>query len=124
MNPQQQTRHKYLINCQEGASNVERATISLILATSASKDNEAVMFLTSDAAPLCVKGGVDGLSADGMEPMTTLIEQFIGNGGRMWLCPICAKVHGISESDLIEGAEIAGAPKTMAYLEAGGKVLA
>lgn len=118
------TPNKYLINCQEGANNLERATISLILATSASKENEAAMFLTADAAQLCVKGGVDGLAAKGMEPMSRLIDQFIANGGQMWLCPICAKVHGISESDLIEGALIAGAPKTMAFLEAGGKVLA
>lgn len=119
-----ETKEKYLINCQEGANNVERATISFILAVTASKTSEAAVFMTSDAAILCVKGGSDGLISEGLEPIFNLINQFVANGGKIWLCPVCAKVKGISEQDLIEGAEIAGAPKTMAFLASGGKVLA
>jgi predicted peroxiredoxin len=115
---------KYLINCQEGANHIERASISFVLAASASKEHEAVVFLTSDAARLCVKGGADRLVFEGMEPIADLINQFVGNGGKLWLCPICAKVKGISADDLIEGAEIAGAPRTMAFLESGAKLLA
>jgi len=118
------TNAKYLINCQEGANNIERATISFVLATTASKAAEAVVFITGDAAILTTKGGSDGLISEGMEPISDLINQFVGNGGKIWLCPICAKVKGIADSDLREGAEIAGAPRTMAFLEAGGKLLA
>ena len=118
------TREKYLVNCQEGAGNVERATISFILATTASKTAETAMFITSDASQLCTKGGADGLQAEGMEPLEDLINQFVGNGGKMWLCPVCAKVRGITEKDLREGAEIAGAPKAMAFLAGGAHLLA
>lgn len=118
------TQEKYLVNCQEGSNHVERATISFVLATSASKTAETVVFITSDAAQLCTKGGSDGLQAQGMEPLSDLISQFLGNGGKMWLCPICAKVKGIREQDLLEGVEIAGAPKTMAFLASGARLLA
>jgi uncharacterized protein len=118
------TRDKYLVNCQEGAGNVERATISFILATTASKTAETVVFITSDASKFCTKGGADGLQAEGMEPLADLINQFVGNGGKLWLCPVCAKVRGITEADLREGAEIAGAPKTMAFLASGAHLLA
>ena len=119
-----QTQEKYLINCQDGAKDVERATISFILAVSASKTSEAVVFVTSDAAQLCVKGGAGGLEFLGMEPLADLIEQFVKNGGKIWLCPICAKIHGINDEDLIDGVEVYGAPKTMAFLASGAKVLA
>lgn len=117
-------QQKYLVNCQEGPNHVERATISFVLATTASKTAETVVFLTSDAACLCTKNGAEGLCAQGMEPLADLIDQFLGNGGRMWLCPICAKVSGITESDLRAGAEIAGAPRTMAFLASGAHLLA
>ena len=118
-----QKADKYIINAQEGANHVERATISFVLAATASKEHEAVIFVTADAAFLAAKGGADGLVYEGMEPIVDLIAQFIGNGGKIWVCPICAKVKGITDDDLIEGAEIAGAPKTMAFLASGGKVL-
>lgn len=118
------TNHKYLINCQEGANHIERATISFILAVTASKTNEAAVFITSDAAQLCVKGGADGLVSEGLEPISDLIKQFVINGGKIWLCPVCAKVKGITEDDLIAGVEIAGAPKTIAFLASGAQVLA
>lgn len=115
---------KFLINCQEGKNNIERATIAFVLAATASKTAETAMFMTADAAYLCVKGGADGLVHEGMEPIADLLKQYQGNGGKIWLCPVCAKVKGISESDLIDGVEIVGAPKAMAFLESGGKLLA
>jgi len=117
-------KQKYLINCQEGANNIERASIAFVLAATASKTSEAAVFITSDATMLCVKGGADNLVSPGMEPITDLMNQFLGNGGKIWICPICAKVKGVTEDDLIEGAEIAGAPRTMAYLASGAMLLA
>jgi hypothetical protein len=40
-------QEKYLINCQEGANHIERATISFILAVTASKTSEAAVLITS-----------------------------------------------------------------------------
>jgi predicted peroxiredoxin len=119
-----ESNEKYLVNCQDGAKDVERATISFVLAVTASKTCETAIFLTSDAASLCVKGGANGLEFLGLEPIANLIQQFVGNGGKIWLCPICATIKGIHAEDLIEGAEIAGAPKTMAFLVSGAKLLA
>lgn len=120
-NPQ---RDKYLINCSDGANDVERATVSMILAVTASKTAETALFLTSDAAAICVKGGADALRAPGYEPLPDLLGVFVANGGKLWLCPACAKAKGIVAEDLIEGAEIAGAPRTMAFLASGARLLA
>jgi predicted peroxiredoxin len=73
---------------------------------------------------LCVKGGVNGLQAPGYEAAADLLDAFIDNGGKIWLCPACAKAKNITADDLIDGVEIAGAPRSMEFLAGGGKVLA
>lgn len=115
---------KYLINCQDGFNNLERATITFILAVSASKQAEVGVFVTADAASLCLQGAVETQVAEGYEPIGDLINNFLQNSGKIWLCPACAKAKGINESDLIAGVEIAGVPKTLAFLESGAKLLA
>jgi uncharacterized protein len=86
---------KFLINCSDGANNPERATVSFLLAVTAAQTSETAVFATADAAGLCVKGG-----------------------------PACAKAKGITADDLIEGVEIAGAPRTMAFVASGARLLA
>jgi predicted peroxiredoxin len=115
---------KILINCENGPNDVERATISMILAVTASKTSETAVFMTADAARLCVEGGVDGLVAEGYEPVADLLATYLENGGKIWVCPACAKAKGITDADLIPGASIAGAPKTMAFLAEGARLLA
>lgn len=122
--PSAEKRQKYLINCQDGRNNVERATISFILAVSASKSSETAVFITSDASYLCIKGHAENLVAEGHEPLASLMTDFINNGGKIWLCPACVRAKNIDPETLIEGVEIAGAPRTMAYLESGARLLA
>jgi predicted peroxiredoxin len=124
MNAPQTTSDKILINCSHGADDPERTTISFVLAVTASKTCETAVFMTADAAGLCVQGGADRVCAEGYEPLRDLLAAFLANGGKLWLCPACAKARGLTQSDLIDGAEIAGAPRTMAFLAAGARLLA
>ncbi len=119
-----QTNEKYLINAQDGTNNIERATISYILAMSSSKTCETVLFVSAEAAALCIKGGVEGLVSEGLESLADLQAAFLQNGGKIWLCRACAVAKGITAADLIEGVEIAGAPDSMAFLASGAKLLA
>ncbi len=124
MSDQNETRQKILVNCQDGGNNPERATISFIIAFTASKTCEVAMFVSADAAHLCVKGGAATITAEGYEPLLDLLTGYLQNGGQIWLCPACAKAMGITEEDLIAGVEIAGAPKSMAFLASGAQLLA
>ena len=38
--------------------------------------------------------------ADGYEPLNDLIDGFVANGGKIWICPACARAKGIGEDDL------------------------
>lgn len=124
MSTQNATQQKFLINCQDGQNNVERATISFILAVTASKTAETAVFVSSDASKLLKRGALDGLVADGYEPLPKLVDDFLGNGGKIWLCPACARANDLAQDDLIEGVEIAGAPRTMAFVASGAQLLA
>lgn len=117
-------QQKYLINCSFGEKDLERATVSFVLALSAASHNaQTAVFATSDAANLCIKGGTDNLVAEGYEPLSDLVEDYIDNGGVIWLCPVCAKAKGISQQDLRPGVEIAGAPRTMEFMANGAQLL-
>ena len=115
---------KYLVNCSHGSDDAEKATIAFILAFTSSKTNETAVFVTSGATGLFVREGRPDIRADGYEPLNGLVDGFLANGGKIWICPACAKAKGVSQDDLIDGVEIAGAPKTMAFLADGGKLLA
>ena len=75
-------REKYLINCQDGASKPERATISFVLAFTASKTCETAVCVSANIAQLCVKVGAAGIKAEGYEPLLDLLNGFLGNGGK------------------------------------------
>jgi uncharacterized protein len=73
---------------------------------------------------LLVNGALDGVVAPGYEAITDLLVAYKQNGGKLWLCPACVKAKKLIESDLIPGVEIAGAPRTMAFLASGAQLLA
>jgi len=118
-------QRKFLINCTHGENDPERATVSFILALSCATNNaETAVFATADAAKLCVKGGADNLVAEGYEPLDGLVEEFVEHGGKIWLCPVCARAKGITADDLRPGVELAGAPRTMDFMASGAHLLA
>jgi len=124
MTTQTNTANKFLINCRDGKNDLERATVSFIMGVAASNTSETAMFVTSDAAHLCVKDGAKGLVAKGYEPLSNLIDAYIENNGKIWLCPACAAAKGIGQDDLHEGVELAGAARTMDFLANGAQLLA
>ena len=116
--------NKYLVNCQSGSEDLEKATVALIVAGAASAmDSETAIFLTCDGVRLATTGGADGLQVDGYPPLSDLLEGLFENGGKLWVCPVCANARNISADDLVNGAEIAGAARTIGFINDGAKVL-
>ena len=67
------------------------------------------IFLTSTGVDLVRKDAVQGVRVNPFDPpLDELIERFKTKGGTIWVCPLCAKVRGYTEEDLIEGAVIRG----------------
>ena len=116
--------NKFLINCQHGSDDLEKATVAMIVAgAAAAMDGETAIFLTGESVRLATTGGVDGLQAEGYPALGELLEGYKENDGQLWVCPACAKARGITADDLDDGAEIAGAARTIGFVNDGAKVL-
>ncbi len=66
-------------------------------------------FLTSSAVDLVRKRSIDMTHVPPMDPLKTLIDDFIKRGGTVIACPPCVKGRGYTQENLIEGVTIAGA---------------
>lgn len=116
--------NKYLINCQHGSDDLEKATVAAIVAgAAAAMDGETAMFLTGESVRLATQGGTDGLQVEKYPALGELYETYVENGGQFWVCPACAGARGITAEDLVDGAEIAGAARTIGFIDDGAKVL-
>ena len=116
--------NKFLVNCQTGSEDIEKTTVALIVAGAASAmDSETAIFLTCEAVRLATKGGADGLQVEGYPALGGLLDGIFENQGKLWVCPVCASARGISADDLVDGAEIAGAARTIGFINDGAKVL-
>jgi predicted peroxiredoxin len=67
------------------------------------------IFLTSSAVDLVRRRAVDLTQVAPLDPLKTLIDDFIKRGGTVVACPPCAKARGYTQEDLIDGVTIAGA---------------
>jgi predicted peroxiredoxin len=47
------------------------------------------------------------------------MQSFISNGGKIWACGACTKPRGITQDDLIEGAQIVTAANLVEAIVSG-----
>jgi predicted peroxiredoxin len=80
-------------------------------------------FLTSSAVDLVRRRSVDMTHVAPMDPIKTLMEDFMARGGTIIACPPCVKVRGYTQEDLIEGVTIAGASVIHEKFKAGAASL-
>ena len=104
----------------------ERSSVAWSIANTAMASGARVtMFLVAAGADWVRKGAAAVARPNPLDPtMSDMIGNFIAQGGRILVCPPCAKVRGYGEDDLIEGATLAGAPVMLAELFDGASSLA
>jgi predicted peroxiredoxin len=80
-------------------------------------------FLTSAAVDLVRRRSVEMTQVAPLDPLKTLMEDFMGRGGSIVACPPCVKSRGYAQEDFIEGVTIAGASVVHEKLKAGAASL-
>ncbi|MGQ0832074.1 MAG: DsrE family protein [Microthrixaceae bacterium] len=116
---------KLLFNCTHGADDAERATLPFVAANVAAvAGQQAVVLCTIDAVWLGTIGGTENVAADGYPALSALYEEFIGNGGEVWLCGACTKPRNIGEDQVGKGARIVGAAAVIEEIVNGAKTVA
>lgn len=115
---------KLLFNCTHGREDPERATLPFVAANvAATAGQEAFVVCTIEAVWLGTDGGTSGVEAPGLPPLSQLYDEFVGNGGHVWLCGACTKPRGITEEQLAKGATIVGAAKVVEEVVGGAKAV-
>ena len=72
---------------------------------------EVTVFLVASGVDWVRKGAADVAHLNPVDPpMRDLVGNIMSGGGRVLVCPPCAKVRGYSEEDLVDGVTVAGAP--------------
>ena len=115
---------KILTNCTHGNEDPERAILSFVVGNvAATADQEAVVLLTIDGAWLATKNYADDIQKEGFQPLKEVMQSFVANGGRIWVCGACAKPRGITAADLVDGATIVTAANVVEYMASNAATL-
>jgi predicted peroxiredoxin len=113
-----------MIHNTHGKDDVERASLAFVVGNTAlSSAQEATLLLTIEGVWIATPGYSDGLQANGFLPLGELVEKFVQNGGRIWVCGACAKPRNITEESLISGAQIVGAATAVEAMVNGARTI-
>ena len=113
-----------MINNTRGKDDVERASLSFLVGNVAlNSGQEATLLLTIEGVWVATKGYTDGLQANGFDPLGELVQKSAAGGGHIWVCGACAKPRGITQEQLVEGAQIIGAATAVEALVSGAQTL-
>lgn len=113
-----------MINNTRGKDDVERASLSFLVGNVAlTSGQEATVLLTIEGVWMATQGYADGLHASGFDPLRELVQKFAAGGGRIWVCGACAKPRGITQEQLVDGAQIIGAATAVEALVSGAQTL-
>ena len=80
-------------------------------------------FLTSSAVDLVRRRAVETTQVQPLDPLKTLLTDFMSRGGQVIACRPCAEARGYALGDLLEGVTIAGANVMHQRLKAGAASL-
>ena len=90
----------------------ERSSVAWSIANaSVASDLEVTVFLVAAGVDWVRKGGADAARLNPLDPpIKDMLDNVMSSGGKILVCPPCAKVRGYGEEDLIDGVTVAGAP--------------
>lgn len=98
-----------LVKCTVGAEEPERCNQAFTVAASAVSMGASVsLWLTGEASWFAVPGRAEEFTLELATPLAELRDLVLASGS-LTVCSQCAKRRGLVESDLVEGATIAGA---------------
>lgn len=103
----------------------ERSSVAWSIANAAiASEMEVTVFLAASGVDWVRKGAADVARLNPLDPpLKELIENLMSNGGKVLVCPPCAKVRGYGEEELIDGVTVAGAPAMLEVVKQGAATL-
>lgn len=103
----------------------ERSSVAWSIANAGlASDMEVTAFLVASGVDWVRKGAASVAHLNPVDPsMGDLIGNFMSNGGKILVCPPCAKVRGYEAADMVDGITVAGAPAMLEIVKQGASTL-
>lgn len=102
-------KKQYLFTVTHFDGDPDRVATPLVLANNALAAGGDVLLWTSlEGVKLAKKDAAVGLVPRSFPPVAELLKTFADNGGRIGVCPPCAKTHGVTQDNLLANAEFMG----------------
>jgi len=103
-----------VVKCTAGVDDLERCSQAFTVATTALASGAAVsLWLTGEAAWLAIAGRAEQADLPHSPPLAELRDVLLG-AHAITVCTQCAARRGITETDLLPGARIAGSASFVA----------
>lgn len=116
--------NKLLISLTHGKDDPDRASFAFMVANTAlAASQEVVVFLNIDGAYLAVEGYADDVHEPGFKPLKEMIDQFLQDGGKIWVCGTCFKKRNLDQNQLVKGMSIIGSINMIEFLASGAQSL-
>jgi predicted peroxiredoxin len=111
---------KICVSLTFARENCDKATVAFVVANaSVASGQETLVFLSTEAVRLAVKGYADDIHEEGFAPLKQLIDNYLAAGGALFVCSPCIKKRGFDESHMIAGAQVVGGAKLVEFLSQG-----
>jgi predicted peroxiredoxin len=111
---------RVIVGCTHGEEDSDRVLVAYLTAGAAlDRDKEVVMWLTAEGVRLALRGYADRIRAGQEPPVERVHAQFIENGGRFYVCPICFNERELDQAQLVQNAELQGATPLMQFASEG-----
>lgn len=111
---------RFCVSVTHAKDNADKATVAFVVANAAvASEKETLVFLSTEGVRLASEGYADDIHEDGFQPLRKLMDDFVANGGRVYVCSPCFKKRGLDEQKLVRGATIVGGAKLVEFLSEG-----
>lgn len=115
---------KFCVSLTAAKNDTDKATVAFVVANAAlGSDQETLVFLSTEAVRLAVKGYADDIHEEGFAPLKQLMDNYLAAGGQLFVCSPCFKKRTLDENQLIDGAQIVGGAKLVEFLAQGAASL-
>ncbi|HVP67987.1 MAG TPA: DsrE family protein [Anaeromyxobacteraceae bacterium] len=111
---------KFCVSITHAKNDTDKATVGFVVANaSVASAQETLVFLSTEAVRIAVKGYAEEIDEPGFAPLKELVTNFVGAGGKIYVCSPCFKKRALDEKALIDGATIVGGAKLVEFLASG-----
>ncbi len=100
----------YLISITHFRDDPDRVAVPLVLANNAlAMGGDVLVWLTLEGVQLAKRGAASDLVPKSFPAVTELLDMFLQSGGRIGVCPPCAKTYDVHDENLIKNTAWMGA---------------